>query len=107
MSRITDKVIGEVTEWCNRPLEAMYPVVFIDAVHVTIRDVQVTNRPIYVAVGVTSAGERDILGLWVGDGGEGSSGRRCSPRSRTAAPPTCASWSATASKDCPRQDSSH
>ena len=63
ISRITDKVIGEMAEWCNRPLEPVYPVVFIDAIHVKIRDGQVTNRPIYVAVGVTCAGERDILGL--------------------------------------------
>ena len=75
--RVTDKVIGEMAEWCNRPLESVYPVVFIDAIHVTIHDGQVTNRPIYVAVGVTCAGERDILGLWAGTGGEGSSGWRC------------------------------
>jgi len=72
ISRITDKVVGEMTEWCNRPLESVYPVVFIDAIFVKIRDGQVTNRPIYVAVGVTCAGERDILGLWAGDGGEGA-----------------------------------
>lgn len=72
ISRITDKVIGEMTDWCNRPLESVYPVVFIDAIHVKIRDGQVTNRPIYVAIGVTCAGERDILGLWAGDGGEGA-----------------------------------
>ena len=50
----------------------MYPVVFIDAIFVKVRDGQVTNRPIYVAIGVTCAGERDILGLWAGDGGEGA-----------------------------------
>jgi putative transposase len=72
ISRITDKVIGEMAEWCNRPLEPVYPVVFIDAIFVKIRDGQVANRPIYVAVGVTCAGERDILGLWAGDGGEGA-----------------------------------
>jgi putative transposase len=72
ISRITDKVIGEMAEWCNRPLESVYPVVFIDAIFVKVRDGQVTNRPIYVAVGVTCAGERDILGLWAGDGGEGA-----------------------------------
>ena len=49
----------------------MYPVVFIDAIHVKVRDGQVTNRPVYVAIGVTCGGERDILGLWAGDGGEG------------------------------------
>ena len=72
ISRITDKVIAEMTEWCNRPLESVYPVVFIDAIHVKIRDGQVSNRPVYVAIGVTCAGERDILGLWAGDGGEGA-----------------------------------
>ena len=72
ISRITDKVVAEMTAWCNRPLEPVYPVVFIDAIHVKIRDGQVTNRPVYVAIGVTCAGERDILGLWAGDGGEGA-----------------------------------
>ncbi len=46
--------------------------VFIDAINVKIRDGQVANRPVYVAIGVTCAGERDILGLWAGDGGEGA-----------------------------------
>ncbi|WP_233464078.1 IS256 family transposase, partial [Nocardia gipuzkoensis] len=72
ISRITDKVIGEMTDWCNRPLERVSPVVFIDAVHVKVRDGQVVNRPVYVVIGVTCAGERDILGLWAGDGGEGA-----------------------------------
>jgi len=72
VSRITDKVLEEMTEWCARPLDAVYPVIFIDALVVKIRDGQVTNRPIYVVVGVTVNGERDILGLWAGDGGEGA-----------------------------------
>lgn len=72
ISRITDKVIGEMTEWQNRPLDRVYPVVFIDAIHVKVRDGQVSNRPIYLAIGVTVNGERDILGLWAGDGGEGA-----------------------------------
>ncbi|MDC3729344.1 IS256 family transposase, partial [Rhodococcus sp. Rp3] len=72
ISRITDKVLEEMTEWQNRPLDRVYPVVFIDAIHVKIRDGQVTNRPIYVAIGVSVNGERDILGLWAGDGGEGA-----------------------------------
>jgi putative transposase len=72
ISRITDKVLEEMTEWRNRPLDVVYPVLFIDAIHVKIRDGQVTNRPIYVVIGVTVHGERDILGLWAGDGGEGA-----------------------------------
>jgi putative transposase len=72
ISRITDKVLDEMTEWRNRPLDSVYPVLFIDAVHVKVRDGQVTNRPIYVVIGVSVHGERDILGLWAGDGGEGA-----------------------------------
>ena len=72
ISRITDKVIGEMTEWQHRPLDSVYPVLFIDAITVKVRDGQVTNRPFYVAIGVTVNGERDILGIWAGDGGEGA-----------------------------------
>ena len=50
----------------------MYPVLFIDCIVVKIRDGQVASRPIYTAIGVTVDGERDILGLWVGTGGEGA-----------------------------------
>ncbi|MEU8125575.1 IS256 family transposase [Spirillospora sp. NPDC049024] len=69
ISTITDKVIDGMVEWQNRPLDPVYPVVFLDAVQVKIRDGQVANRPIYVALAVTVDGTRDILGLWAGDGG--------------------------------------
>ena len=73
ISRITDQVVEEMTEWRNRPLDRrVYPVLFIDAIVVKVRDGQVTNRPVYVVIGVTVNGERDILGLWAGDGGEGA-----------------------------------
>jgi transposase-like protein len=72
ISTITDKVMEGMTEWQNRPLDPVYPVIFIDAIHVKIRDGQVANRPIYVALAVTCEGRRDILGLWAGDGGEGA-----------------------------------
>ncbi len=72
VTRITDKVVETMVEWQNRPLDAAYPVLFIDAINVKIREGQVANRPIYVAVGVTVDGERDILGLWAGEGGEGA-----------------------------------
>jgi transposase-like protein len=72
ISRITDRVLEGMVEWQNRPLDPVYPVVFIDAIVVKIREGQVANRPIYVAVGVTVDGTRDILGLWAGDGGEGA-----------------------------------
>jgi putative transposase len=72
VSRITEKVTQEMTEWLNRPLEKVYPVIFIDAMVVKVRDGQVANKPVYVVIGVTVDGERDILGLWAGDGGEGA-----------------------------------
>jgi putative transposase len=72
ISAITDRVLGELADWQSRPLDAIYPVVFIDAIFVKIRDGQVANRPVYVAIGVTVDGERDILGLWAGQGGEGA-----------------------------------
>ncbi|MCY0924372.1 IS256 family transposase, partial [Streptomyces sp. H27-G5] len=72
ISTITDKALESMAEWRTRPLDAVYPVVFIDAVHVKVRDGNVANRPIYVAIAVTVDGYREILGLWAGDGGEGA-----------------------------------
>ena len=62
ISRITDKVIEEMTDWCNRPLDGIYAAVFIDAIMVKVRDGQVANRPIYAAIGVTLAGEKTSWG---------------------------------------------
>jgi transposase-like protein len=71
ISAITDRVLEGMAEWQNRPLDPVYPVIFIDAIRVKIRDGQVANRPIYLALGVTVDGERDILGLWAGEHGDG------------------------------------
>ena len=68
ISKITDRVPDEIAEWANRPLDRVHGVVFIDAV-VEIGNGQVTNRPVYCAIGVTVDGRRDILGLLVGTGG--------------------------------------
>ena len=57
ISTITDKVLEGMTEWQKRPLDPVYPVVFIDAIHVKVRDGQVANRPIYVALGGHGRGE--------------------------------------------------
>ncbi len=64
ISTITDSVMDGMHEWQNRPLERVYPVVFVDAVHAKIRDGQVANRPIYLALAVTVEGHREILGIW-------------------------------------------
>jgi transposase-like protein len=72
ISRITDKVLEEMQGWSVRPLDEVYAAIFIDAIVVKVRDGQVANRPIYAAIGVSLDGERDILGLWAGQGGEGA-----------------------------------
>ncbi len=73
VSRVTDAVVEQMQQWQSRPLDSVYPVVLIDAIVLKIRDGQVANRPVYVAMGITVDGERDVLGLWVGpSGGEGA-----------------------------------
>ena len=61
MSRITDKVIEETTDWASRPPEEVCVAIFIGAIVVKVRDGQVANRPFCAAIGVTLAGERDVL----------------------------------------------
>ena len=66
--RVTDAVLEEVSDWQNRALEPVYPIVFLDALRVKIRDAdsrQFKNMAVYVALGVTPEGEREVLGLWV------------------------------------------
>lgn len=75
VSRITDRVIEEMTEWCSRPLLPVYAAIFVDAIHVKVRDGQVSNRPFYAAIGVDLQGRRDVLGLWAGTAGHGESAK--------------------------------
>ena len=73
ISKITDAVIEDMNAWQSRPLDKIYPVVLIDAIVIKVRDAQVANRPVYVAIGVNMDGQRDVLGLWLGPtGGEGA-----------------------------------
>jgi transposase-like protein len=66
ISSVTDAVLSEVTTWQSRPLEAMYPVVFFDALRVKIRqDGVVRNKAVYLALGMLPDGTRDILGIWI------------------------------------------
>jgi transposase-like protein len=71
VSTITDRVLEGLAEWQSRPLEPVYAVLFTGVINVKIRDGNVANRPIYVILGVTADGERDILGLWAGEHGDG------------------------------------
>lgn len=73
ISRITDTIVADMEAWQSRPLDPIYAVVLIDAIVIKVRDTQVANRPVYVAIGVNLDGERDVLGLWMGPtGGEGA-----------------------------------
>ncbi|CAE6865227.1 IS256 family transposase [Paraburkholderia nemoris] len=66
ISSVTDEVMAETLAWQNRPLEAMYPVVFFDALRVKIRgDGVVSNKAVYLALGIQADGQRDVLGLWI------------------------------------------
>jgi putative transposase len=71
ITTITDRVMDGMTEWQSRPLDPVYAVLFIDAINVKIREGQVANRPACLALGVTVDGERDVLGLWAGEHGDG------------------------------------
>lgn len=66
ISTVTDAVVEEVTQWQQRPLEPVYPVVLFDCLRVKIRDEGVVqNKAVYLALGVDRAGQRDVLGLWI------------------------------------------
>jgi transposase-like protein len=73
VSKITDKGWPLVEAWQNRPLAETYAVVFLDAIHINLRQQgKVKNTAVYVVMGIDLHGHRDILGHWVGEGGEGS-----------------------------------
>jgi putative transposase len=73
ISRVTDGIVEELKEWQHRPLDAVYPILYIDALVVKVRTSGVvTNRPAYLAVGVDVDGRKHVLGVWLGDGGEGA-----------------------------------
>ena len=68
ISNITDCILDELTEWQNRPLKAFYPFVFVDCIYVSMRtDQGVSDQAVYVILGYDLNGEKDVLGLWMGD----------------------------------------
>jgi len=68
ISRITDRVLPIAKEWQTRPLEEIYAVVFMDAIHYHVRqDGRIQKKAVYIAIGINLDGERDVLGLWVGE----------------------------------------
>ena len=68
ITRITDKILPLVKEWQTRPLEAIYPIVFMDAIHYHVRsEGQIVKKAVYIAIGISSSGEKDVIGMWVGE----------------------------------------
>ena len=68
VSRITDKILPIVREWQQRPLEGIYAVVFLDAIHYHVRsEGQIVKKAVYIAIGIDLDGRKDVLGMWVGE----------------------------------------
>lgn len=68
VSRITDKILPEVREWQQRPLENTYAIVFLDAIHYHVRsEGQIVKKAVYIAIGINLEGRKDVLGMWVGE----------------------------------------
>lgn len=68
ISAVTDAVLEEVTAWQSRPLDAVYPIVYLDAIHLKMRQSgQVKNQAVYLALGINLEGYKELLGLWVGE----------------------------------------
>ncbi len=68
ISNVTDAVLEDVVAWQNRPLDAVYPIVYLDAIHLKLRNSgRVETRAVYLALGITLDGNKDLLGLWVGE----------------------------------------
>ena len=68
ISKVTNGVMEQVTQWQNRPLDAVYPVVYLDCIHIKIRhDKRVINKAIYLALGINLEGQKELLGLWLAE----------------------------------------
>lgn len=68
ISRITDKVLPLVKDWQSRPLETLYAVVFMDAIHFHVRsEGRIIKKAVYIAIGINMEGFRDVLGMWIGE----------------------------------------
>ena len=65
ISSVTDAVVDEVTQWQARPLDPVYPIVYLDCIHAKVRDGAVRVKAVYLALGITMEGEKEVLGLWI------------------------------------------
>jgi putative transposase len=87
ISNVTEAVMDEVRQWQTRPLEQVYPIVYVDCLVVSVRENQrVLNKALYLVLAVNLEGHKELLGMWIAPSArELSSGSRCSPSCRTAA----------------------
>lgn len=68
VSNITDQILPKIKEWQNRPLESIYPICFVDAVHFSVREESsVVKKAAYIVLGINEYGEKDVLGIWIGE----------------------------------------
>lgn len=68
VSNITDQILPKIKEWQDRPLESIYPICFVDAVHFSVRDeASVVKKAAYIVLGINEYGEKDVLGIWIGE----------------------------------------
>ena len=65
ISSVTDALVDEVKAWQSRPLDPVYPIVYLDCIHVKVRDGAVRVKAVYLAIGITMSGEKEVLGLWL------------------------------------------
>ena len=78
ISAVTDAVLEDVRAWQSRPLDPVWPVVYLDAIHIKLRaSGSVQNQAVYVALGINREGHKELLGLWVGEARGPSSGSMC------------------------------
>lgn len=68
ISKVTDKILPQIMEWHTRPLEAVYPIVYLDAIHFKVRhENRIISKAAYTVLGINSEGIKDILGIWIGE----------------------------------------
>ena len=104
VSAVTNVVADEITEWQNRPLDAFYAILYIDALVVKVRDGgAVDNKAAYLVTGVDADGFKHVLGIWLARPRDRGSGEECSPNCATGESRTCCSCAATALTACPRR----
>jgi len=68
VSKVTDRILPQITEWQSRPLDSLYPIVYLDAIYFKVRkDSRIVNKAAYTTLGINTEGRKEILGIWIGE----------------------------------------